>query len=327
MAFLSGLAPAVARLPEFLAPLCRRGHLPLFTQRILLRSLGILTTCTPFVEGAVSSDPAKTLRSYLERGAPKGVLSLYLYADGGDVGSQRDSDLDVAVLLDPEEFPDRKSRSQLRLTLTSDLIHALRDNHVDLVILNDAPPTLGKKIVTGWPRIFCADPETDHAFVRDVQLQAADMELFPARGSQSLFEIRPKPFLQDRLEDLRRHLDHLYSLQPRVTGPESLEEDLSLHNDVRFALLTVSQLVIDISAEFSVRRRLPFADYSEAIRNLAALTDVDAELVEALALLPGFRNALLHPHVALDPEQVVENLHDLKAVEELMVLVARYLDD
>lgn len=269
----------------------------------------------------------KTLRFYLEKGAPSGVLSLYLYADGEGAGTMRESDADVAVLLDPVAFPDRKSRSQLRLGLASDLIHALRDNHVDVVILNDAPPTLGKRIVTGWPRIFCADPEADHAFVRDIQLQAADMELFPARGSQSLFEVRPTPFLQHRLDDLRRHLDHLYTLQPRVTGPQALEDDLSLHNDVRFALLTVAQLVIDISAEFSVRRRLPFADYSEAIRNLAALTDVEGELVDALALLPGFRNALLHPHVALDPEQVVDHLHDLKPVEELMVLVARYLDD
>lgn len=275
----------------------------------------------------MTGDLEKALLFYLEKGAPDGVISLYLYADGGDSGTQRESDLDVAVLLDTATFPDRKSRSQLRLSLASDLIHALRDNHVDVLILNDAPATLGKKIVSGWPRIFCTDPEADHAFVRDVQLQAADMELFPMRGAQSLFEVRPKPYLQHRLDDLRRHLDHLYEIQPLVPTPGELEANLSLHNDVRFALLTVAQLVIDISAEFSVRRKLPFSDYSEAIRNLAALTDVDGDLVDALALLPGFRNALLHPHVALDPAQVVEHLHDLKPVEELMVLVARFLDD
>jgi uncharacterized protein YutE (UPF0331/DUF86 family) len=279
------------------------------------------------VGDGVTGDLEKALLFYLEKGAPNGVISLYLYADGGDSGTLRESDLDVAVLLDTATFPDRKSRSQLRLSLASDLIHALRDNHVDVLILNDAPATLGKKIVSGWPRIFCTDPEADHAFVRDVQLQAADMELFPMRGAQSLFEVRPKPYLQHRLDDLRRHLDHLYELQPLVPTPGELEANLSLHNDVRFALLTVAQLVIDISAEFSVRRKLPFSDYSEAIRNLAALTDVDGDLVDALALLPGFRNALLHPHVALDPEQVVEHLHDLKPVEELMVLVARFLDD
>ncbi len=275
----------------------------------------------------VTVEPERALRLYLEEGAPEGVLSVYLYADGGDAGTSRNSDLDIAVLIDPEFFPDRKARSQLRFTLASELIRALGDNHVDVVILNDAPNTLGRKIVTGWPRIFCVAPDADHAFVRDVQLRAADLDLFPTKGAQSLFEVRPKPFLQHRLEDLRKHLDHLYSLQSKVSDPDVLRRNMSLHNDVRFALLTVAQLVIDISAEFSVRRDLPFSDYSEAIRNLGALTDVDGELVDELAFLPGFRNALLHPHVALEPEEVVSHLHNLKSVEELMVLVARYLDE
>ena len=275
----------------------------------------------------MTGDLKKALLFHLEKGAPEGVLSLYLYSDGGDAGTARDSDLDVAVLVDPDLFPTRKARSQLRTSLSSELISALRDHHVDVVILNDAPNALGRKIVRGWPRIFCIDPEADHAFVRDVQLQAVDLELFPTNGTQSLFEVRPKQFLQKRLDELRKHLDHLYLLQGRVSGPEVLREDLSLHNDVRFALLTVAQLVIDISAEFSVRRDLPFSDYSEVIRNLAVLTDVDGELVDQLALLPGFRNALLHSHVALEPEQVLEHLHDLKPVEELLVLVARHLDE
>lgn len=280
-----------------------------------------------FSGDGVTGDPERALLFYLEKAAPKGIFSLYIYAGGGDKGTPRDSDVDIAVLLDAAFHPDRKARAQLRLRLASDLIHALRDNHVDLVVLNDSPAGLGKKIVTGWPRIFCSNPEADHAFVRDVQLQAADMELYPTQGAQALFEIRPKPFLQERLGDLRTHLDHLYMLQPRVFGAEALTENLSLHNDVRFALLTVAQLVIDISAELSVRRTLSFSDYSEAIRNLAALEEVDGDLVDALALLPSFRNALLHPHVALEPEQVVDHLHNLKPVEELLVLVARHLDD
>lgn len=275
----------------------------------------------------MTGDPEQAILFYLDKAGPKGVLSLYLYSGGPNGGTSRDSDLDIAILLDPGVYPDRKSRSQVRLSLASELIHALRDNHVDLVILNDSPPGLGRKIVTGWPRVFCSDPEADHSFVRDVQLQAADMELFPTRGAQALFEIRPRPFLQQRLNELRAHLDHLYELQPRVTGPRALEVDLSLHNDVRFALLTVVQLVIDIAAELSVRRGLPFADYSEAIRNLAVLEDVDSDLMDSLALLPGFRNALLHPHVGLEPEQVVEHLHDLQPIEELLVLVARHLDE
>ena len=61
-------------------------------------------------------------------------------------------------------------------------------------------------------------------------------------------------WLVERLAELRRHLDHLKVLEPRVPGPESLERDLSLHNDVLFSLLTVCQLVIDIAGELAGRR-------------------------------------------------------------------------
>ena len=52
-------------------------------------------------------------------------------------------------------------------------------------------------------------------------------------------------FLVERLTELRRHLDHLRALRPRVSAPEDLARDLSLRNDVLFSLLTVSRLVID----------------------------------------------------------------------------------
>jgi hypothetical protein len=45
-------------------------------------------------------------------------------------------------------------------------------------------------------------------------------------------------FLVERLVELRRHLDHLYALRPRVGSAADLERDLSLHNDVLFSLLT-----------------------------------------------------------------------------------------
>ena len=59
-------------------------------------------------------------------------------------------------------------------------------------------------------------------------------------------------------------------LEPRVPRPESLERDLSLHNDVLFSLLTVCQLVIDIAGELAGRRGQRFEDYTEAIRSLGA---------------------------------------------------------
>ena len=86
----------------------------------------------------------------------------------------------------------------------------------------------------------------------------------------------------ERLAELRRHLDHLREIRPRVTGPEILRRDLSLHNDVLFSLLTVCQLVIDLAGELSARRGLRFEDYTESVRNLEAYPEIPGELVQEL---------------------------------------------
>jgi hypothetical protein len=58
---------------------------------------------------------------------------------------------------------------------------ALVTNEMDVVILNDVPPTLAARIVTTGTRAFFSDAELDHAFVRDSQLRAADLLPFLQR--------------------------------------------------------------------------------------------------------------------------------------------------
>lgn len=129
------------------------------------------------------------------------------------------------------------------------------------------------------------------------------------------------PYLVERLADLRRHLDHLRSLRPRVTDAQALEQDLSLHNDVLFSLLTVCQLVIDIAGDLSARRGDRFADYTEAVRNLGRDGRFPADLVRELERLPGFRNVLVHEYVALDMNRVVEALDRLEPIERFLEIV------
>jgi uncharacterized protein YutE (UPF0331/DUF86 family) len=130
-------------------------------------------------------------------------------------------------------------------------------------------------------------------------------------------------YLVERLAELRRHLDHLQVLRPRVSDREALERDLSLHNDVLFSLLTVCQLIIDIAGELSARRGQRFEDYTEAIRNLAADERFPASLVRDLERLPGFRNVLIHEYVALDMQRVVDALDNLEPVEQFLDIVRR----
>lgn len=128
-------------------------------------------------------------------------------------------------------------------------------------------------------------------------------------------------WLVERLANLRRHLDHLRAIRPRVAGPESLNEDLSLHNDVLFSLLSVAQLVIDIASELSARRGDRFEDYTDAIRTLAGDPRFPAGLVAELEHLPGFRNVVVHEYVTLDMRRVVEAMDRLEPVERFLEIV------
>ena len=128
-------------------------------------------------------------------------------------------------------------------------------------------------------------------------------------------------YLVERLAELRRYLDHLRTIRPRVSGPESLQRDLSLTNDVLFSLLTVCQLVIDIAGELSARRGDRYEDYTEAVRNLARDERFPAELVRKLERLPGFRSVVIHEYAALDLDRVIEALDELEPIEQFLEIV------
>jgi uncharacterized protein YutE (UPF0331/DUF86 family) len=128
-------------------------------------------------------------------------------------------------------------------------------------------------------------------------------------------------FLVERLATLRQHLDHLRELRPRVSGAKALEQDLSLHNDVLFSLLTVCQLVIDVAGELAARRGDRFEDYTTAVRSLSRDSRFSSEVVSELERLPGFRNVVIHEYVALDLSRVVEALDRLEPVEQFLQVV------
>lgn len=133
-------------------------------------------------------------------------------------------------------------------------------------------------------------------------------------------------FLVERLSELRKHLDHLEELRPRISA-SALRRDLSLHNDVLFSLLTVCQLVIDLASELSARHGLPFDDYTEAVRNLGSLNLVDDATLTDLDRLPGFRNVVVHEYVTLDFERVVQATERLHPVRTFLEAVRRYAAD
>jgi predicted nucleotidyltransferase len=124
----------------------------------------------------MSQDYQTTLRSYFEDHPDLGVASAYLFGSHAEGRAHRESDVDVGILLQWDRHPTRDDRFDVRVRLGSELIHALKHNEVDIVILNDAPPLLGRKIIQDGIRVFLGDPRVDHDYVRDIQILAADLE-------------------------------------------------------------------------------------------------------------------------------------------------------
>jgi len=127
---------------------------------------------------------ANNLGDFFRKSAEPGCVSAYLFGSAASDRTHRESDIDVGVLLSRDQYPTSRERFQERVRLSAALREELKHDVVDVVILNDAPPLLGRRIVTAGTRVFCSDQEADHAFVRDVQLRAADLEPFLRRTSR-----------------------------------------------------------------------------------------------------------------------------------------------
>ena len=128
------------------------------------------------------------LRRYFEERPELGVSSVYLFGSHAEGRAHRESDVDVAVLLDWNRYLTSGERFDARVLLGSELISVLNTNDVDLVILNDLPPLFGRRIIYEGKRVFVGDPEADRVYTRDIQLQAADLEPWLERMSRIKLE-------------------------------------------------------------------------------------------------------------------------------------------
>ena len=128
------------------------------------------------------------LTSYF-RDAATGVPAALLFGSHATGRTHTQSDVDVAVLLDRQLYPEREDRSRARVQLTTDLIGLLHRNEVDVVVLNDLPPLFARHILQTGLDIHLSDVPAWHAFRRDVLLRAADVEPFVQRGRRRILEV------------------------------------------------------------------------------------------------------------------------------------------
>jgi predicted nucleotidyltransferase len=112
--------------------------------------------------------------------APQGLVSAYVFGSHVNGRAHKESDLDIGVLLDRNAFRTARERFDERVRLSA-VLGSGPVRPTDVVVLNDVPPLVGRRIVTEGKRVFCADTEADHAYVRDVLLRAADILPFVRR--------------------------------------------------------------------------------------------------------------------------------------------------
>lgn len=83
------------------------------------------------------------------------VLEVYLFGSHARGGAQPHSDIDVAVYID--DAHEDRSVFGLRAELSTLLMEGLRDNGVDLLILNHAPPVLYYHVLRDGVRVLSRD--------------------------------------------------------------------------------------------------------------------------------------------------------------------------
>lgn len=123
----------------------------------------------------------RSIRDALAHLGTRGLVAAYLFGSHARGSAHRDSDVDIAVILDYGVHPTRAARFAERVRLASGLIGALHVNAVDLVVLNDVPPLLARRVLLEGRQVLCTDTDTDRDFRRDTLLRAADLEPFLAR--------------------------------------------------------------------------------------------------------------------------------------------------
>ena len=132
----------------------------------------------------IPGDVASRLARLFSAARPRGIISAYLFGSHAEHRAHRESDVDVGILVDRTVYPSEETRFNERVRLSAWLVAELRVSVVDVVVVNDAPPGLASRIVTKGVAVYCASPEVDHAFRRDAQLRAADLEPFLRRMRQ-----------------------------------------------------------------------------------------------------------------------------------------------
>lgn len=109
--------------------------------------------------------------------ADTGIVLVFLFGSYARDKANALSDVDFALLLASEIRPEKYLDYRLRYATAA--MQALRDERVDVVILNTAPPLLAHEVIKGRV-LFARSPEARVKYIVDVQRKYLDFKSFYA---------------------------------------------------------------------------------------------------------------------------------------------------
>lgn len=114
------------------------------------------------------------------------VAAAYLFGSRAKNRVSPLSDYDFGIQL--EDKVSSSSYSDIKLTLTVDLVHALKNNAVDVTILNEAPLLLKYEIFRSGKLLYDRKPARRALLVFETLTRHLDWSYFEKRLAQSLIK-------------------------------------------------------------------------------------------------------------------------------------------
>lgn len=119
------------------------------------------------------------------------VQALFLFGSWVQGTAHRQSDVDLALVIDPAQFPAAQARWRLQEELMARLPGLAAGRPVDVVFLHQVPPLFARKILQEGKLLFCRNRQQLERLRLQVLLRAADLEPFLRRQTGKLLSRLP----------------------------------------------------------------------------------------------------------------------------------------
>ena len=85
------------------------------------------------------------------------ILFAYIFGSFATKSNNKFSDIDIAIFTDIKKINQKNFRYGYQAEVLTDLMHFLKTDKVDLILLNSAPPLLKYRVIYHGNLVYCKD--------------------------------------------------------------------------------------------------------------------------------------------------------------------------